>query len=1117
MAQEHPHNTLNDEQLEAVTTTDGPLLVIAGPGTGKTHLLVERVRSILSTCDVTAKNILCLTYTDAATEEMRSRLVRDLGSKAYGVTVSTFHALAKGISETHPEYFRERSYRQPVTNLQSSEILDCILKHLPSDNPLSGTFKDKARNIGAMRGFISAMKRAGASPKTCKEIAQQNLAAADYLNSQAALMNLINLNLPRTGEEKAAHISSFANLITDAADNAPRELTDPVQGASGIYTPYLAWLRDIVQDDRLHTQNDVSHYTTIRDKNFKRNANDTRTATRKTDVAFATAADVYEQYQQRLDDLALIDYDDMIMDVLEVLRREPELRYELQDRYRYIMVDEFQDTNAAQLALVDLLCEGIDVPNVMAVGDDDQAIMSFQGASASHIRAFKDKYGAKTVELRKNYRSTPSIVNLALSVAKNITGRLDDNKALEAVSQQETPNPFSECVFTSTSQEYSTLVGWVKQRVDEIAANSADTEHAIGIIACKHRDLSGIAPHLAARGIPFNYDVRRDVFELDSMATPLALLRCVSALARGSSQQAESELPQILCAPEFHVDKSELLHFIARARSSRASWLDELEGTDNQTLKDLYDKLSTWAVAAPAAPVRDLMRSIMDASLAYRQERRETEPNSYAEVVGGVNGLLRFASQEMEATDGPMRLPDVVDRIVQAQRFGNKISCTIRFGGNEHVTLTTAHSAKGREFDLVIVIDADDNNWHSTWHSIDLYPSNVHVSNGAKTEDDHARLVYVALTRARQKLCISRVAGEPLREIQDAMSNGLVQTQNYDTQPIDEQTLATKVEWQAEYALNNPVYASLINDYQPRALSASTINSFIYCDANGRTSQRFFEERVLRLPRPINGSTEFGNIVHEAMRDVVVTAFGKDAKQEPDIDTAIKRVLQDHLADLRQLDLREEDVARYEARFTAIANNCVPWVRDRIAEWFQEHPNGHIETERTLNTWILCKVPFTGNVDLMLVDKSSKMIWVYDYKTGSAPRFRDKKDPHERQLQLYKALVKGSGEYEGYNVAACEDWYLEPTLDRPDEDLAEPVKCVDGNVTGDIGENNVLTSCRVAHAVWTLITQGNLMPQGFESTPGYEEAMKLDKWKRPEALSRAYADWLVDVVEGGCI
>ena len=170
MAQEDPHNTFNDEQLEAVTTNDGPLLVVAGLGTGKTHLLV-----------------------------------RDLGSKAYSVTVSTFHALAKGISETRPEYFRERSHRQPVTDLQSSEILDRILKHLPSDNPLSGTSKDKARNIGAMRGFISATKRADASPETCKEIAQQNLAAADYLNSQTALMDLINLNLPRTGEEKAAH------------------------------------------------------------------------------------------------------------------------------------------------------------------------------------------------------------------------------------------------------------------------------------------------------------------------------------------------------------------------------------------------------------------------------------------------------------------------------------------------------------------------------------------------------------------------------------------------------------------------------------------------------------------------------------------------------------------------------------------------------------------------------------------------------------------------------------------------------------------------------------------------------------------------------------------------
>ena len=167
---------LNLEQREAVECLDGPLLVIAGPGTGKTQLLSLRAANILAKCDVAPRNILCLTYTEAGAEAMRKRLIELIGRDAYGIEVSTFHGFASSIRSRYPEYFMRPSTDTLVTSLHQQEIFDRLLKSLPFGSPLGGGSPDMpAQNIGKMIGFVSKIKRSGLDYDTLGAIAQQNI------------------------------------------------------------------------------------------------------------------------------------------------------------------------------------------------------------------------------------------------------------------------------------------------------------------------------------------------------------------------------------------------------------------------------------------------------------------------------------------------------------------------------------------------------------------------------------------------------------------------------------------------------------------------------------------------------------------------------------------------------------------------------------------------------------------------------------------------------------------------------------------------------------------------------------------------------------------------------
>ncbi|MBR2789126.1 MAG: ATP-dependent helicase [Eggerthellaceae bacterium] len=1091
---------LNDAQREAVKYTDGPLLVIAGPGTGKTQLLSLRAANILETCDVSPRNILCLTYTDAGSQEMKDRLVELVGRQAYGIEVATFHAFASAVKSRYPQYFRRNPTAVAVSSLHASEIIDAYLKGLPYGSPLAGIYNGVASGVGGVKAFISTVKRYGLTPDDVRAIMNQNIAAADYLDGLTELSSLINEPMPRGKAEKATYVARFEELIHAAIACAPKGLLTPVVSTPGIYDPYLLSLGRKVSSTVLFDGSKTEGFTGIRNTEFKKDDDGIRRASiRKASQKALVACDAYEHYRRVLEQENLIDFDDMVMDCIEAIATNPALKYELQDRYRYIQVDEFQDTNGAQMRLVELLCEGIEHPNVMAVGDDDQAIMRFQGASVAYIEQFRATFGPKSVVLLVNYRSTPEIVALGMGIAEQVEHRLVAGKDKQIVAKNPSGDQvfFAETVFETPELQYRALAKDIRSRLDGGFAGRAKASEPIAVIGAKHAELRALIPFLVEQNVPFAYKVRSNVFEMESMQALLALLRFVAAYSSGRPRQAEAFLPQIIAAPELGGDHYSSLKFALEARKEHGGrWMKAMGASDHPRMKQLYEDLTAWSTEAPAAPVRELIRKIAGRSLGYYANRGEEDPYALAEFNAGIRAILRFAEQEIDVAGSlgrTLRLADVVERLDQAQRFGVDVDAGINLEAPGAIRLTTAHSSKGLQFDLVYLLDADDQTWHASGQSSGLYPGNLLLGD-AKDENDARRLLFVAVTRAKSYLELYRAKGSMLREFAGE-GEAVIGSRAVGANPEDLGE-AIMTDWSQAYRFDTPELRALLTSYlPPKSLSVTALNAFVKYEDGAPAAAVFPEEQVAKLPAPPKIEFDFGNIVHAFFEQYVNRVVR--AK-----DTDGEALARQFAAKVDAMDWREEDVAQYRERFARIVDIALPRVAQRFA--------GHMETEACLNALVGNDVPLFGKCDLLLIDDEAKTIHVVDYKTGqNYPT--DAPDPgYERQLRFYRLLIEHSPEYEGYRVVACEDWYIEP--DKATGEMREPVVV---SVTDD----EVASLLELVNAVWRRLCFADFDVSGFEDSDlkaaalKEAEASKANKAQKARMLQRAFDRWLVEAEE----
>src|ERR1700722_5751445 len=346
------YQKLNGQQRLAVDTTEGPVMVIAGPGTGKTQILAARIGKILLETDTAPGSILCLTYTDAGAIAMRRRLLSFIGPDAYRVDIHTFHSFCNDIIQENLPLF-EKTALDPISDLERIQLFKVLIDGWPKNHPLKRYRGDVYFEMGNLQHLFSTMKREGWTP--------------EFIDSK---INQYLTDLPLRDEyiaKRATKEFKKGDVRTDKIEEE-RERMNKLRAAVGEFGPFQELMR-------------------------RRNR---------------------------------YDFDDMINWVIRAFQENKGLLATYQERYQYILVDEYQHTSGTQNRLVSLLIAYWDQPNVFVVGDDDQSIYRFQGANVENMLEFAHQYAKDllTVVLTDNYRSTQPILDISRALIERNQERL---------------------------------------------------------------------------------------------------------------------------------------------------------------------------------------------------------------------------------------------------------------------------------------------------------------------------------------------------------------------------------------------------------------------------------------------------------------------------------------------------------------------------------------------------------------------------------------------------------------------------------------------------------------------------------------------------------------------
>lgn len=1020
---------LNDAQRQAVDALDGPVLVIAGPGTGKTQLLSARVAQILRKTDTLPQNILCLTFTESGAGNMRDRLTRFIGRAAYDVQIGTYHSFGGDLIKRYPEYFTETRLERPVDELGKRQILTAIVDGLSYRSPL----KQARHHLGDLMSTISEVKRGLLSPDDLRAIASSNLAVieasrstigdtlADYtkrLPSKLAvaepLFGEIYGELAEIAEQTAVR-PPFENLARLSADQLEQALTD----AAGIgkTTPLTKWKNDWLAKDG--------------DNQFILGGG-------LEAARLGELAGVLETYERMLAERGLYDFDDMILRAIRVLQENDDLRYTLQERYQYILLDEFQDTNAAQLRLVELLTDNPaneGRPNVLAVGDDDQAIYAFQGAQYSNMRDFWALYrGVTVINLSENYRSTPGI----LATAKNIAGQITDtlaasfeglDKALVAANNSLPAGTIARTEYTSEIAERAGVAAAIRQLVQDGVSPSE-----IAVLAPKHKYLEPLVPYLD--GVPLRYERRENILDAPVVHQLVTMSRLVLAMSERKFILADSYWPEVLSYPFWGHPVSHIWQLAWQANDQRKPWSelllqDELfrpaallfmslaAQAPTETLEVMLDRLTgTEAVQTNEADVPQVRSPLRETLLAAGD-------GPLYQTVTELTVLRSKLHEHQEQQGKPLHLRDLIQFVAEYEAAGEQLLNTSPYSeAADAVQLMTVFKSKGLEFSHVFLLSCQDDVWGSgargNGNKLTLPANLAPIRHAGTTEDERLRILFVALTRARYGLHLSSHAAtyggkrpprlKYLDEVEQpggaVVSRMLpddaqgVQRDSTDAVPL----AVLETNWQARHTSLTPNLRDLLQTRLERyRLSPTHLTKFIDLDHAG--PQSFLLDNLLHFPSAPSIDITFGNAMHETLEWLQQQT--NQHGSTPPLKAAIERFA----ARLAAAPLTPEQLAVQQGRGEHAlevflgSNTFRPGNRPE----YNFRDEGCVLSEAG-------GVRLGGKIDLLEINEEQKVITVIDYKTGSLGSDPAKRHRYELQLYCYKLLLQHSHTFKDYTV-----------------------------------------------------------------------------------------------------
>jgi DNA helicase-2/ATP-dependent DNA helicase PcrA len=979
------YEKLNEKQRLAVNAIDGPVMVIAGPGTGKTQILASRIGKILLETDALPENILCLTYTDAGVVAMRKRLLQFIGPDAYKVNIYTFHAFCNDVIQENLSLF-EKTALDAVSDLEKVQLYKELIDSFPKNHPLKRYRGDVYFEVNNLQSLFSTMKREGWT--------------AEFINQKI--------------DEYLADLPNRDEFIYKRK--------------------YKEFNAGDLKKDKIEEEKERME-------------------------KLRAAVGEFENFQRLMRKKNRYDFDDMINWVIKAFAREGSFGEEnknllanYQEKFQYILVDEYQDTSGTQNRIVELLISYWDKPNVFVVGDDDQSIYRFQGANVENMTGFADNYknDLLTVVLTNNYRSTQPI----LDVSKTLINRNEERlvKKIEGLSKEllSSNKLINQLTNKPVLREYDTqrqeMIGIAKE-VEQLVARGVPAGK-IGIIYKENRYGEELAQYFKLLNVPVYSKRHLNLLELPEARKIILLIKYLAS-EHDVPFSGDEMLFEILHFNWFHIPPVEVAKLSAEtafknSAGEKKAIRQQLAEKANAPAKDLFSvtlhenlRAASFIIerligAVPNLTFLNLFDTIIREAGVLQHIMQSPDKHWQLQIL---SGLYDFIKEETHRNP-LLGLQGFVNLIEMMEREEIPLPLVQVSGSDKGVNLMTAHGSKGLEFEYVFVAGTNSSFWEKKrkpgggYKLPDtLFSSSPSFGRGQGETEELRRLFYVALTRAEQHLIISysRFKNDG-KEMEPSMFIAEIQDQH----EIPAIKIILDADVLAEFTAlmfgekGAPEIEKVEEEFVSRILerfvmNVTALNQYLKCPLE------FYYKQIIRIPYPKNEATEFGSAVHYAleklfrkMQDGKKEQFETKKEFIADFEWYMQRHRESFTKEqfARRMEYGQEVLSNYYDKYTGSFNKVV-------------------SIERNIRNVLVKDVPIKGKIDKLEFD--GKSVNVVDYKTGDPDKAIPKtKGPSEkepmggdywRQAVFYKILIDNY-EQKDWKVISTEFDFIEPDKKR---------------------------------------------------------------------------------------
>jgi DNA helicase-2/ATP-dependent DNA helicase PcrA len=964
------YDKLNEQQRFAVDRIDGPVMVIAGPGTGKTQILAARIGKILLETDALPENILCLTYTDAGAVAMRKRLISFVGPDAYKVNIYTFHAFCNDIIQENLSFFEKNSL-EAISELERIDYLKELIDGFSKNHLLKRYRGDAYYEIANLKSLFSIMKKEGLTP----EFINQKI--DEYKGTLPAREEYIAKRSVKTFKK--------GDIRTDKIEEE-KEKVEKLRAAV----------------------NEFFNYQQIMKKNSR------------------------------------YDFDDMINWVLKAFTENKQLLANYQERFQYILVDEYQDTSGTQNKLIEILINYWDKPNVFVVGDDDQSIFRFQGANVENMEVFMRKYADPfTIVLKNNYRSTQQILDIARSlIEKNDSRLVNSNPELNLNKNLVSSNPIiSQLTDLPVIREYESQrqeMADIAMRVENLVRKGVQPGR-IAVIYKENKFGEELAKFLSLKNVPVFSKRDLNLFEIP-LARKILLLLDYLAAEHDTPYGGDEMLFEILHFDFFKISPIEIAKLSVEVAGkqfteNKTSIRRLLYEKANAPVKDLFDTGIPEPLKNASKAIEQLIADVPNVTIQTLLENIVRKAGILNLIVQSdekiwllqvLTALFDFIKEETRRNPF-ISLAEMVKVIKLMEQNGISVPLVQVRGSEKGVNLLTTHGSKGLEFEYVFFAGCNAGFWEKKQKPNTGYklPDTVFSSISKSTDvEELRRLFYVAITRAEKYLFISYArfnnAGkelEPSMFIAEILDKHALQIEKIS---LSNETL---MEFEAlQFNLTAPEVEKAEEDLIDHiidkfVMSVTALNNYLKCPLE------FYFRNLIRIPSPKNEASEFGSSVHYALQKLFERMKTNPQQQFPSKDEMLTDFTW-YMHRHRESFTREAFDRRMEYGIDVLSN----YYDKYVTVW-----NKITVVEINIRNVVIKGVPIKGKLDKL--EFIGKELNVVDYKTGDIQKaFEKLKAPNDknpdggdywRQAVFYKILIDNYKQKD-WKVMSTEFDFVEP-------------------------------------------------------------------------------------------